>query len=645
MITHLTKPIRRNDVIMRPFIYPWIFIACFTLGSMFTHLSYAQELIVGPYLQRATTTEIWIHWELDRAQEGVVRWGSGGVLNQDSTAEVQPNDEDHWLYSVHLTNLNPSTTYQYQLVQGQLTSEVFHFKTPAVPEADAPLRLVAMSDMQIDRDRPEQFRSVVEEGVIDYITQKYSTDLAQEISLLLIPGDLVKDGLSYTQWIDDFFAPTRALLPYVPVYPVPGNHENNSPYFFQYFNLPLNGTPRFEEHWYFFDQGNVRVIGLDSNGIYRNQVQLDWLTSVLDSTCMRPEIDFVFAQLHHPHHSELWPEGNTRFTGAVIEILESFSTRCGKPSVHFYGHTHGYSRGHAQDHRHVMVNVASAGGNLDEWGEYDQIDYPEHVVSQDEYGFVVVDVEAGENPAFEIQRLSMGTASEPLNHELKDRLRIRRFNQSPDQPRALGELGQSVNARCFTLALYPFEDPDDDPHGATQWQVSARCEDFSDPIIDQWRQRENWYQGVDLQLSDDLTDEVIEDLITDRAYCWRARYRDEGLSWSEWSTPQAFRTSPRGEDSDEMICDPPPIPQMEIEMMEHTSDDATVVRPSSEDAEVMNETDQGLSDLEEPYADQSSEQNLREGGCITQAQAHPSSAFFLVILCLMRALLHKQRYI
>ena len=82
--------------------------------------------------------------------------------------------------------------------------------------------------------------------------------------------------------------------------------------------------------------------------------------------------------------------------------------------MHFYGHTHGYSRGHAQDHRHVMVNIASAGENLDESGEYDQIDYSEHVVSQYEYGFVVVDVEAGDNPAFEIQRLSIGTASEPL---------------------------------------------------------------------------------------------------------------------------------------------------------------------------------------------------------------------------------------
>ena len=33
-------------------------------------------------------------------------------------------------------------------------------------------------------------------------------------------------------------------------------------------------------------------------------------------------IDFVYAQLHHPHHSELWVAGNTDYTGQVIEILE-----------------------------------------------------------------------------------------------------------------------------------------------------------------------------------------------------------------------------------------------------------------------------------------------------------------------------------
>ena len=136
----------------------------------------------------------------------------------------------------------------------------------------------------------------------------------------------------------------------------------------------------------------------------------------------------------------------------------------------------------------------------------------------------------------------MGTVNEPRDHELRDRLRVRRFNQPPVQPTARGALGLEVNPRCFTLALSPFEDPDGDDHTATHWQIFEECENIGEPVVDQWRQRKNWYQGVNLQASDDLTDEVIEDLASNREYCWRARYRDEGLTWSQWSTLQRFRT-------------------------------------------------------------------------------------------------------
>jgi hypothetical protein len=220
----------------------------------------------------------------------------------------------------------------------------------------------------------------------------------------------------------------------VPFYPVFGNHEQNTDYYIRYFHLPDNGSDGYEEHWYYTDYSNLRVIGLDSNGGYQVQEQLDWLEYVLIDACENDNIDFVFAQLHHPFKSELWTPGESNYTGDVIERMEDFSDECGKPSIHFFGHTHGYSRGQSQDHNHLWVNVATAGGAIDYWGEWPQADYEEFTVTQDEWGFVVVDVEAGEDPKFELKRSSRGNEDVSRDNEIRDNIVIRFNNIVPEQP-------------------------------------------------------------------------------------------------------------------------------------------------------------------------------------------------------------------
>ena len=522
-----------------------IALASVSLLLLTAPTAWGQEWVTAPYLQSATPNSIWVSWETLGGVSSTVEWGTVEPLVDSVEGGQFPGPDGHVHHEVQLRDLRPNTRYLYRVVTDALVSEVFHFRTPPLAEDEATFRLVAMSDMQIDRFRPDQFRRIVEDGVIPFVTAHYGPELTEALGLVLIPGDLVEDGDEYDQWATDFFAPTETLLAYVPGYPVAGNHERNSQSYFDYFRLPENGTPGFEEHWYFTDYGNLRVIGLDSNTAYRSPIQLDWLAEVLTDTCANDDIDFVFAQLHHPHHSELWPAGNTFFTGDVIERLERFSTDCEKPSVHFFGHTHGYSRGQSRDHRHLMVNVASAGGNLDYWDEYPQTDYPEYSVSHDEYGFVVVEVEGGAEPLFRLERISLGDAMRVRENEVRDAVTVRRYNTAPDTPTLRGALGDEVSPRCFTLALAPFVDQDEDEHWATHWQIATDCDAFEEPVVDRWRQRENWYGGVDTQAGDDLTDEVIEGLDPDTAYCWRGRYRDVGLRWSDWSVPESFRTGNR----------------------------------------------------------------------------------------------------
>ena len=67
----------------------------------------------------------------------------------------------------------------------------------------------------------------------------------------------------------------------------------------------MNGSSGYKEHWWTKDYSNLRIIGMDSNEDYRIELQLDWLDSVLMATAADDAIDFVFAQMHHPHKTEV----------------------------------------------------------------------------------------------------------------------------------------------------------------------------------------------------------------------------------------------------------------------------------------------------------------------------------------------------
>ncbi len=505
----------------------------------------AQEIVAGPYLQDASPTSIHIMWESDAGMHYELHWGEGMVPDQKTgvTASIV-NKAPSQIHRVYLHDLKPSTRYCYKIVWKTGSSDLYSFQTPAVAADEAPFRLVAMSDMQRDNAYPTKFKEIIENGIISYLSDTYSgKDAVHELDMLLIPGDLVADGMKYSDWTEDFFGQSGALFPFVPVYPVLGNHERNTPFYFNYFHLPDNGSPGYLEHWWYKDHGNVRIIGLDSNHGYRIREQLDWLDEVLEEAEEQPDIDFVFAQLHHPHKSELWLDGEIDYTGEIIYRLEQFSSRCGKPSIHFFGHTHGYSRGQSLEHTHLWVNVATAGGRVDGWGEYAQSNYDEFPVTHSDYGFVLMEVEGGDDPNFKLIRVSRGDSKQPLDNEVNDMMHIRRFSTPPDAPHCVSPAAKTkLNAEKVELIASPYLISDQSSeHGESHWQV-ARTDNFTNPDIEIRQHCEDWYGGVNLNEGIDLTHLKVEGLKPDTEYWWRVRYRSKGLRWSDWSEVEQFST-------------------------------------------------------------------------------------------------------
>lgn len=517
----------------------------------------AQEIDVQPYVQDREPTSAWILWETTSGEESRVEWGVAETLGTESTGTSLVTEGEFRVHEVELAPLTPATRYYYRAHTGTATSATYHFTTPPLPEAEATFRVVAVSDMQRDSANPEVWGRVIHEGILALLAEE--SPLPDEaLSLVLLPGDLVDDGREHAQWVDEYFAPAAELMSYVPFYPVIGNHERDHPFYDAFVRMP-DGGPN-TDRWFYFDHGNVRIIGLDSNRALLGDEQAALLEEALTGACTSDSIDFVFVEMHHPYHSELWPAGEAIFSRQAVDRIDAFARDCGRPAVFFYGHTHAYSRGASMDAPHLWVNVATAGGNIDYFGEYgNQYDDPEVQVSRDDWGFVVLDVEAGADPRLRLRRFGMGNETTAETRVLHDELTLRRFGEPPAAPSGRVPRGR-VAPSCLTSEASAFSDPDGDAHFASHVQVSASCDVWEDPVVDLYRASENFYGGVDLAAGDDLTRAALSGLQIDTYYCWRVRYRDANFAWSEWSTPLAFSLGDAGAAScdDPTPLEPPP---------------------------------------------------------------------------------------
>ncbi|MBK8654535.1 MAG: metallophosphoesterase [Haliscomenobacter sp.] len=65
-------------------------------------------------------------------------------------------------------------------------------------------------------------------------------------------GDVVDQGLDKNDWLDNFFPNGHILTSRIPMYTVLGNHEQDSPFYYQYMVAPA------PEYYYTFTYGNAQ---------------------------------------------------------------------------------------------------------------------------------------------------------------------------------------------------------------------------------------------------------------------------------------------------------------------------------------------------------------------------------------------------
>ncbi len=285
------------------------------------------KFLVQPYLQFGTQTSMTIMCETTRPARMTVEYAERQPLAQRAST-VEP----HLISELTLTGLQPRTSYFYRVTcedgnGSTLTSALSSLQT--APPPDSPWAFTVIGDTQRN---PEVTRKCAENAY------------ALRPNFMLHCGDVVDNGHAKNQWIKDLFEPMSVLTSRVPLFPVIGNHEGNSHWYYDYFSLPK------PEYFYQFDYGNAQFFMIDSNkSLAPDSEQYKWLDQALSQS----KATWKVTCHHHPcftsddddygDHVEgkkggkpTWGDINAQH---LVPLYEKYGV-----DIAFNGHVHNYER-------------------------------------------------------------------------------------------------------------------------------------------------------------------------------------------------------------------------------------------------------------------------------------------------------------
>ncbi len=316
------------------------------------------SFLVGPYLQFATQNSIVIMAETPMPTTCIVEFDTLTPM-----AKSTKIDQNATIHEVKLDNLEPGTKYFYRVTATaadgtKIASEILSFQT-AVTESDA-WSFAVIGDTQRNP------------AVTAKIT-KLMWDRRPHFAIHC--GDVVDDGASKQQWINDLFQAGSKLFTRVPLYPCIGNHEKNHANYYQYFSLPK------PEYYYSFKYGNAEFFSLDTNsirtaGIAAGGEQYAWLDKALSES----QATWKIVYHHHPvlssdsdDYGNTWKGSSTLGDKRLADLGKLYEKH--NVDLVFNGHIHLYERswpvrdGKVNEETGVThITSGGGGGRLEDFG-------------------------------------------------------------------------------------------------------------------------------------------------------------------------------------------------------------------------------------------------------------------------------------
>lgn len=515
----------------------------FELGG-YEHIINPVLMTQIPYLQAQSSTSITISWHDIAATGTKVEFGLSSNLNSETTGTNELIGDLYRWHTVKLTGLQPDTRYFYRVLSGSKQSEMYSFHTLPDSSYSGKLRFVLLSDTHAT---DTLMAGKILRAARDKIKELYGSDIENSIHGIFHSGDIVVSGSTLSHYAKQFFKPISALSAHIPTMVVAGNHELESPYFYQYLKLddqsafPTN--PELNEKIWQTQIGSALFIGLNTNIVEEyGETQANWLDTRLSQAELDSSIDFIFIFFHHPPISELWIVGGTDYVkDRLLPIMKKYT----KVQQINYGHTHGFERGTSNsaitDSDIRIICSGGSGGPLDPWMVGEVNDYPDVHICISNYFYQILEIDIA-NKSFQNSVYSLGTLSNPKNSELMD-VWYKSKNQSNPETPIINKIESLSTYYQFTTSTFSGVDS----LMSVEYQVIDSTQK-SPVIIDTLIHWKNIF-GVDqydtpVDLNKDLNLYQFKlykaQLSDEKSYLIRVRYRDHNLKWSPWSKMSKF---------------------------------------------------------------------------------------------------------
>lgn len=307
---------------------------------------------------------------------GIIRWGTDPTMTQYDTQSVTGTNvaieyptidlgitffnltyafREYNVYELTLTDLQPNTTYYYQLGGRYGWTETYSFSTTS---AEGGFEFVAITDIQGSVQR-------------NYTSSLPNLKLALmgiDPAYILACGDNVDKGENINQWtwmLDD----QAEIWANNTMVNLAGNHEDDNYSLSTMIAVPDTANVNPCGVYYSYDQQNAHFVILDTNDLGADNAlsatQTEWLVADLDAANANPAIEFIIVALHKGPYTA----GSHAFDSDVIALRAQLTPIFAEKGVDLVlqGHDHTYSLSQyiGADGKPVDVNYDAMGAAID----------------------------------------------------------------------------------------------------------------------------------------------------------------------------------------------------------------------------------------------------------------------------------------